>query len=143
MRVVFDTYVIVSAMLSPSAPPAQLVAAWEAQAFELCVSESLLSEYHRALSYERVASRHGMSSEETTLLIEEFRQFAVVLSPGYFPPIIADDPDDDKVLACAVEAGASFVVSGDRHLLAVQEYQGIQILSPTAFLTLLQHERTE
>ena len=47
------------------------------------------------------------------------------------------DPDDDKYIAAAVEGGASFVVSGDPDLLTLKEHEGIRIVSPRAFLDLL------
>lgn len=46
------------------------------------------------------------------------------------PPAIIDDPDDDAVLACAVGAKADLVVSGDPHLLKLEHYQGISIVTP-------------
>ena len=44
------------------------------------------------------------------------------------------DPDDDKFVECAVVSGASAIVSGDRHLLSLQEYQGIRVFSAAAYL---------
>lgn len=48
--------------------------------------------------------------------------------------VVAADPDDDKFIACALAAGASHIISGDPHLLAVASYQGILILTPAQFL---------
>ena len=48
--------------------------------------------------------------------------------------VVADDPDDDKFVECAVVSGASAIVSGDRHLLSLQEYQGIRVFSAAAYL---------
>jgi predicted nucleic acid-binding protein len=49
---------------------------------------------------------------------------------------VEDDPDDDRILECAVEAQAQIVVSGDHHLLALQEYKSILIVTPRRFLEL-------
>ncbi|MCL4531595.1 MAG: putative toxin-antitoxin system toxin component, PIN family, partial [Actinobacteria bacterium] len=57
MRVVLDTNVVVSAFLSPTGTPAQILARWENQEFDLIISEPLLREYQRALNYERVEER--------------------------------------------------------------------------------------
>jgi hypothetical protein len=51
--------------------------------------------------------------------------------------VIGDDPEDNRVLECAVTAGASFIISEDKHLLALKEYQGIVVLSPSTFLAFL------
>lgn len=48
--------------------------------------------------------------------------------------VVADDPDDDKFISCAVAAGASHIISGDPHLLALGTYQNIRILTPSQFL---------
>jgi putative PIN family toxin of toxin-antitoxin system len=47
---------------------------------------------------------------------------------------IPNDPDDNRILECAVEARAQFVVSGDRHLLSLQSYKSISIVSPRQFI---------
>jgi predicted nucleic acid-binding protein len=51
--------------------------------------------------------------------------------------VVTADPDDDKILECAVVGGASHVVTGDRHLLSLGSYQGIPIISATSFLGLM------
>jgi len=63
----------------------------------------------------------------------------VLVNAQAFPPTVLDrqvctDPDDDKFLACAVASGASTIVSGDKHLLSVSGYRGIEALRPRAFL---------
>jgi predicted nucleic acid-binding protein len=52
--------------------------------------------------------------------------------------VIADDPDDNRLLECAVTSGSLYIISGDQHLLDLKEYQGIQILSPAGFVVLLE-----
>ena len=70
---------------------------------------------------------------------DEIRAFSkVVTIPGTLKVIIAD-PDDDAVLECAVVGQAQYLVSGDRHLLALSNYQGIQIVKAADFLTQLQN----
>ncbi len=57
-------------------------------------------------------------------------------------PIICADPDDDKFLACAVAGEADVIVSGDSHLLTLGSHAGIPILTPAAFLALLDESRS-
>jgi predicted nucleic acid-binding protein len=52
-------------------------------------------------------------------------------------PRLCDDPDDDKYIAAAIAGNAAFVVTGDGQLLAVVEHEGLRILTPRAFLDLL------
>jgi len=57
--------------------------------------------------------------------------------------VVAADPDDDKVLECAVVADATHIVTGDRrHLLPLQSYEGIEIVSPAEFVALTTASRT-
>jgi predicted nucleic acid-binding protein len=52
--------------------------------------------------------------------------------------VVVADPDDDKIVECAVVGGATHIVTGDRrHLLPMGSYQGISIISPADFLQLL------
>ena len=136
MRVVLDTNVVVSAFLSPTGTPAQILARWENQAFDLVASKPLLLEYQRALNYHRVAARHGMSPEEVEEIVEGFREFALLVEPAETLEL-PGDPDDAKVLECAVEGSAEYVVSGDAHLLRLHGYRGIMVLSPAVFLSAL------
>ena len=50
------------------------------------------------------------------------------------PPIVEADPDDDIFILCALEAGANYLVSGDKHLLALGSYQTVKIMTVAAFL---------
>jgi predicted nucleic acid-binding protein len=56
------------------------------------------------------------------------------------PPIsgaVPRDPDDDKIIACAVAAGVEYIVSRDRDLLSLGNYAGIRIIAPEEFLRLV------
>ena len=50
--------------------------------------------------------------------------------PAIIPPVIIEDADDDAVLACAVAAKVDFVISGDPHLVQLERYEGIPIVTP-------------
>jgi len=51
--------------------------------------------------------------------------------------VVGDDPDDNRVLECAIASGANYIVSTDDHLLDLEEYQGIEVLPPAGFIVLL------
>lgn len=140
MRLVIDTNVIVSAFLSPRGIPARILGAWEDQAFELLVSEPILAEYQRALSYEPVRVRHRRSQEQIATDIQRFRIFAILIQVSERLEVIEADPADNKFLECAIAGGAEYIVSGDSQLQNLQEYRGIRILSPAVFLTVLERE---
>jgi len=139
MRVVVDTNVVVSRYLAPRGAPSLVFEHWRLEHFVFLVSEAILQEYERVLKYERIRSRHKMSDEEVAEVIEGFYEFAVLvpIGPEDRFAVVKDDPADDKFLECAAAGGAECIVTGDEHLLALEQYHGIQILSPAAFLAVL------
>lgn len=143
MIAVLDTNVVVSGLLSATGVPAEVMRNWRGERFELAVSPPLLAEYRRALHYERVRPIHGLTDDEIDDVIRRFRRFATLVEPREEIDAVAADPDDNRVLECAVEAGARAVVSGDKHLRALGTYRGISILSPAEFLRLLNEAETE
>jgi len=55
--------------------------------------------------------------------------------------VVHEDPDDDIIVACAIEAGADYIISSDHHLLNLKHYREIQIVTPGAFLGILDREK--
>lgn len=137
MRVVIDTNVVASRSLSPHGNAARIFAAWRTGAFDVLASEPILAEYRRALGYERVRRVHGMSESAIARMVGQFQQFAIAVAPIVPLAIVLDDPSDDKFLECAVAGGADYIISGDRHLRSLGDYEGIRILTPVVFVTLL------
>lgn len=138
MRIVLDTNVVISAFLTPRGAPAQLFQHFKQDAFDLLVSEPILSEYQRALNYQKVQTLHRLNKQEVATVIEDFRRAAIVIVPRQkvHPPIA--DKDDIKLFACAVAGEAEYIVSGDKLVQTVGEYEGIQVVSPPIFLTVLE-----
>lgn len=66
-----------------------------------------------------------MADAVTALYLE----FARAVSPLFVPRVVPEDPDDDHVIACALAAQADVIVSGDKHLLNLREYQGMHIIT--------------
>ena len=104
------------------------------------VTDAVLAEYRRVLNYDRIARRHGLTPEEVDRELEELRQFALVIEEWVEVDVVTEDPDDNVLLACAMAGQASFLVSGDPHLLRLGSYQGVRVLTPAACLLLLREE---
>jgi putative PIN family toxin of toxin-antitoxin system len=129
MRIVLDTNVFVSGIFF-SGPPYQILKAWRDGKVQLLVSPSILDEYRRIGT--ELTLQFGDVDLRSFLDLLTI-QAEIVLAPS-LPPIIRDDPSDDKFLEAAVAGRASCIVSGDKHLLNLFEVQGIPILKPKDFV---------
>lgn len=138
MKVVLDTNVVVSAFLSSAGVPARILEYLKNDAYQLLISEPIIDEYRRALTYKRVRDRHGLSDEEIDRAINDLDSASIRITPVTKINVVESDPDDDKFFECAIDGGADFVVSGDSAVQSVRELQGIQVLSPALFLAFLE-----
>jgi putative PIN family toxin of toxin-antitoxin system len=133
LRAVLDVNVIVSALLSPSGTPAQLLRSWQQGLFELVVSAGLLAELERTLAYPKV--RKYVPAEDARAILEWLEASAVMaLDPPGEPPVRSPDPGDDYVIALAA-ANRAVLVSGDSDVLDLAT--DMPIVSPTRFLQML------
>ena len=133
MRAVADTGVVVSALLWRGFPH-RLLAAAEAGHLALYSSPPLIEELVGVLRRPKFAARLQARRVTPEKLVAGYLRLARVVLPQPIAPVIADDPDDDAVLACAVAAQAPYIVSGDHHLLRVKRYRFIHLVSPRTFL---------
>jgi uncharacterized protein len=140
MRVVLDTNILVSRFLVPGGNPGRIIRHWEAGAFELLVSEAILAECRRVLGYPRIQKKYKYSNDEADTYVAGLRRLATVIRPDEVLTAVAADPDDNRIIECAAAGDANYIVSGDSHLRDLGSYAGIQILTPTAFLLLLERE---
>lgn len=137
-RAVLDANVFASALIRPEGPPGQIVTRLvEEGAFELVVSTAIIAELRRCLRYRRVRKYISASDRELELWVSTLDLIADSVEGKLKVAAVAADPDDDKYVVAALEGQAEFIVSGDNHLLALGEYEGIRIVTPRAFLGVL------
>ena len=131
MRVVLNTNVLLSALISPHGPPDVIYRAWRAARFEVVTSVTQLDELRRASRYPKfkaVLQPHRVGTMVNNL------QRAVVLE--HLPTgIEADDPNDAFLLAMAVASEAEYLVTGDHRagLLQRGSIGRTRIVTPAAF----------
>jgi hypothetical protein len=133
MRVVIDTNIWISGLLWRGKAWSLLKLAEKGE-IEICVAYPMLLELEEVLAYERLKPRLEVLEETPAQLTA----FALSLSTPFDVsrtgmPIVTADSDDDIFLLCALEAQAVAVVTNDRHLLTLQTYQGIPILTLDKF----------
>lgn len=134
MRIVVDTNVLVSALLSATSLPAQLVTLWRHDRFDLLISGEQLDELVRVTRYPKLRDR--LSPPLAGPLINQLRDVAILVAD--LPDVTAiADPFDDHLLALAAAGKADFLVTGDkRDLLGLKAYRGTRIVTVRDFLIL-------
>jgi putative PIN family toxin of toxin-antitoxin system len=139
VRAVLDANVLISALIRPAGPPGRIVARFlEDHAYELVSSPAILEELRRSLRYPKVRRYLPASGEELDLWVDALRSVVLLVKGSISQRVVAADPADDVYLATAVDGLAEFVVTGGRHLLEVSRFQGIRIVTPREFLTILE-----
>jgi len=137
LRAVLDANVFVSAAIRPDGPPGRIIERFlRTDAFTLVLSEAIVDEIMRALAYPKVR-RYVRPGLDPALWMEDLVVLADFVPDPSQVSGVSKDPDDDKYLAAAIAGRAPLVVSGDPHLLSVAEYEGVRIVTPRAFLNLL------
>jgi putative PIN family toxin of toxin-antitoxin system len=129
--VVFDTNILLSALLSPTGAPFRCIAMAKVGIVESITCEEILDEFR-----EKLENKFGYESPRAQAAVEEIRAISrLVAIPNTLTGIIPD-PDDHKVLECAVVGGATHIITGDRrHLLPLGSYQGVVIVRAADFLS--------
>lgn len=136
MRLLLDTNVVASGLLWSGAP-ARLIETAQDNLTELCTSRVLLAELTRILRRDKFSKAVTASGMTVTDLVLGYAELATLVTPVEIPPTILSDPDDDHVLACAIAAHADYIVSGDRHLLALNQFQNIPIITAASAVQII------
>lgn len=131
MRAVLDPNVLVSAAISPVGPPRQILIAWVDGRFELIASPTLLDELRDVLA--RLKFGRWISVSVAAELVGGLAEGAMILDDPHERRATSPDPDDDYLIALARAARADYLVSGDRHLLALDDPDP-PVLTPRRFL---------
>lgn len=126
-KIVCDTNTLVSGLIWKGNESKLLAAVLERKA-TLFSSPELLVEFARVIHYERLRPFITNPTE----LVNTLQSMAVFVKPTETVTVVQDDPDDDKVLECALAASADFIVSGDKHLLTLKTFRGMPILTTKA-----------
>jgi len=136
MRVVLDANIYISSLISTQGNPRKIMEKWEEGAFEVFVTQAILAEVGRVLRYPRIVARHGKDEGKIGRFLKLLATQATMVETGETITVVTDETDN-RYLECAIAAKASYIVSGDNHLLTVGSYKGIIILPPAAFVALL------
>jgi putative PIN family toxin of toxin-antitoxin system len=128
VKAVFDTNVLTAAFLTEGIC-AKLMVRAHRRDFDLILCDGILQEFKRVLKKKFAISPHE-TSEALTILSEATQE--ILGQTDSITPICRDS-DDDLILACAKDAVADYIVTGDEDLLVLKNYEGIRIVNPREF----------
>ena len=127
LRVILDTNVLLSGIFFGGVP-GRLLTAWQDDRLALVLSPAILTEYHQ--SGAALAARHKAIVIPLDSILALIAHTATIVDAPALSERVSADPADDKFLACAIAARTPLIVSGDKHLLRVNGWGGITIVTP-------------
>ena len=144
IRAVLDTNVLASGFVEfakAERAPAQLLRLWQEQRFALVVSTEILTELLN--TFADPYFRRRLTAEEIDAVRLLLQEEAISTPLTSRISGVASHPEDDYILATAVSAHAEYLVTGDKELQRLGNYQGVHVVSPRQFLDLLQTPSSE
>ena len=128
LRVVVDTNVYISAIFW-GGKPRHVIDLGRDGKIQIFTSEDIEQEI-----LDKLMTKFGMNSDDAGRVMADFSTFTKLIRVSRRIHVVKDDPDDDKFIECAVECNAEFIISGDKHLLNMRKYEGIDIMNVATFL---------
>jgi putative PIN family toxin of toxin-antitoxin system len=127
-RVTLDSNVYLSALVFDRRPMQLLDMAANSE-IDLAISDAIIGEIKSHL-----LDKFDWSPDRVEAALQDIRTLATHVSPIERMEVIKADPSDDRILECAVAAGSNVIISGDKHLLALGSFRGIEIMNVSDFL---------
>ena len=134
MKAVLDTNVLISAVIATGTPHDVVVKGYTNE-YQIVASVPTLVEFRQTLH--KYPERFELTEEEIQTEVETLRYFAEFVVPDEEITVVEADPDDNKFLEAAVAGNTDCVVSGDQHLLDLESFRGIDIVTPREFFEVL------
>lgn len=130
--IVPDTNVLVSGSTVPHGNPAFILDSWRNKKVQIVTSLEILEEFQRVM-----LEKFNAPQKEVEILNAFFIWKGKVVKPKQKFNVIKEDLTDNKFLEVAVEGNADYIVSGDKDLLRLKNFMGIQIISPAEMVSIL------
>lgn len=143
IKAVVDANLLVSAFISPLGYPREIAERWRRGDFILVTSREIVEEINRVLHLPRIQVKYHLAESDIQAFVLTLIHKSNCVSGELALKNIAPDPGDDKIISCAIEGEAQFIVTGDGALQQVKEYQGINIINAQQFISILGEQNTE
>lgn len=135
VRVVLDTNVVISSALIQLGNPASIFRMIISGEINNSTTQEIIDEIKEVLERPKVTKRINLVERE--FILHAFEEFSEKIKSGLIFDEVKDDPDDNKILECAVAAAADYIISGDDHLLNLKGFRGIKIVTPAEFVRIM------
>ncbi|MES2164576.1 MAG: putative toxin-antitoxin system toxin component, PIN family [Pseudomonadota bacterium] len=129
MRIVLDTNVLISGLIW-NGTPGKILAAARSRRVEIVTCIELLNELSRVLSRKKFSLKLVALGLTVQTILSDYMSLATSVSLIPLQAPVTRDPNDDIVLACALTAQADAIISGDKDLLVMHQYQTVPIWTP-------------
>jgi len=137
LKVVFDTNVIVSGLIASAGAPYEVLESWRRGEVVLLMSDAIINEVADVLTRPFFRDRRHITQSDIVRITHALRMDTVTVPPASRLEVVEDDPDDNRIVECAIDGGADYIVTGDHHLLDLKRFQEVQIVTPQEFLDIL------
>ena len=131
MKVVFDTNIYISAFVIPGGNAEKAYLKAIDNNFDLYTSIAILTELANKLD-----KKFGWEKHKIEQLVKSISKLAIVYKSKPWLHVVSDELDN-RILECALQAGAEFIVTGDKHLLKLNKYENTEIIKLSSFISML------
>lgn len=133
MKITADTNILISATFWHGASD-RIISKVEAKEIQLILSEEIVKEYAEVLDYDEIKDKIKDKNLAMKHTVSKIISISTIIEPKVKLDVIKDDPDDNKILECAVAGNVDRIVGNDRHLLKLKTFRDIPILTPNEFV---------
>lgn len=136
IRITVDTNVLISATFWHGASE-KIIDKVENKEVVLTLSEKIIEEYIKVLNYEEIQQKMKEKNLQIKEAMLRIGLIAEIVEVKTKIRVVKEDPEDDKIIECAVEGNVDYIISQDKHLLSIKKFQNIPIIHPQEFLKIL------
>ena len=136
MKITVDTNILISATFWDGAS-AEIIDKVEDKKVDLVLSGEIIKEYSEVLNYKEIQDKIKNKNLEIKKSVGKIISISKIVIPKGKLNVVKDDPEDDKILECAVEGNVDYIISYNKHLLKLKKFKEIKIITPEEFLKLI------
>ncbi len=135
MKISVDTNFLISSTQWDYSVSHKLLIRLIKEDIEIFTTKDILTEFSEVL-----ARDFRYNQDEINNIIEKTLAFVKIVEPKEKIEIVKNDPEDNKIIECAIESSSNYIITYDKHLLNIKEYKGIKIIKPEEVFDILEQD---